>query len=110
MQDGRRFLRVPENLPISYESWLSTETKESLTKDISQEGISFFVHKFIPKYSLLKIKLTLKKTPFYFEGLVRVVWIKKEPGSERYEVGVEFINIPKKATEHLTDYIKGSLK
>ena len=58
----------------------------------------------------MKIKVTLQKIPFYFEAIVRVVWIKEGSCSERYEIGVEFIDIPKNSTEHLIDYIKSVTK
>jgi len=105
MIERRRFVRIPEDSAISYEVQPNTKIEEFLTRNISQGGICFFVHKFIPKDSHLKIKLSLKKISFYFEALVRLVWIKKDAHSERYEIGVEFINIPKEATEHLIAYI-----
>ena len=110
VQERRRFARIPENLPISYEVLPEIRTEEALTKDISQEGIRFFVNSFIPKFSLVKIKLKLQKVPFNFEALVRVRWIKAEVPNNRYEIGAEFINIPKKAARQLIDYIKNILK
>ena len=109
MQERRRFLRIPENLPVTYELLLNAKTDECLTKDIGQEGIRFFIHTYVPEYSLLKIRVLLKKISFAFDALVRVVWIKKVPKGDRYEVGVEFISIPREAAEHLIDYIKSIL-
>ena len=110
MSERRRFLRIPESSPISYEILPNAKTREFLTKDISQEGIRFFIHKPVPKYSLLRIKLTLEKMFFSFEAIVRVKWVKQEAHGQRYEIGVEFINIPEKAKEHLIDYIKSIIK
>lgn len=105
MVERRRFVRIPEDLPISYEVYPIIKTEKFLTRNISQGGICFFVHKFIPKDSTLKIKLTLSKISFYFEAIARLAWIKKVPHSERYEIGVEFINISKEAAKHLIAYI-----
>jgi c-di-GMP-binding flagellar brake protein YcgR len=109
-QERRRFLRIPESLPVTYELLLNAKTEQCHTKDISQEGIRFLIDTFIPKFSLLKIKFNLDKLSFSFDALVRVVWIKSLPQSDKYEVGVEFISIPKEAAEHLINYIKSILR
>jgi c-di-GMP-binding flagellar brake protein YcgR len=103
-------VRIPEKAPISYEVMSDAKTADFITKDISQGGVRFFVHEFIPKDSLLKIRLTFQKMIFSFEAIVRVVWIKEDHLNERYEVGVEFVNISKKATEHLIGYIEDILR
>lgn len=110
MLERRRFVRVPEDSQISYEILSDTKSGDFITKDISQGGIRFLVHEFIPKDSLLKIRLTLQKITFSFEAIARIVWIREDPRNERYEVGVEFTNISKKATERLIDYIKAILE
>ena len=110
MLERRKFIRIPENSQISYEILSELKAMDYIIKDISQGGVRFFVHEFIPRNSILKIKLTLAKTTFYFEALAKLVWIKEDALSERYEVGVEFVNIPRNATEHLIDYIRSVLK
>lgn len=109
MRERRKFIRIPESAPITYEIMDDPETGEHLTKDISQGGIRFFVHRFVPVNSFLRIKLFLKKITFYFEALVKVVWIRRDPHGERFEVGVEFINMPRESTEHLIEYIQSVL-
>jgi len=110
MQERRRYIRIPEKSQISYRILPASKSKNFLTKNICQGGIRFRVHEFIPKDRLLEIRLTIAKIPFSFESVVKVKWISQESGIERYEVGAEFINIPKKALEHLIDYIKLVLK
>ena len=109
MQERRKFIRVPDNLQISYEIIPHPKVGDFFTRDISQGGIRFFVHEFIPKNSLLKIRLTLKKISFSFEAVVKLVWIREDARADRYELGVEFVNIPKKATDNLISYIKNVL-
>lgn len=110
MLERRRYVRIPEGSPISYEVMSCAKTAEFITKDISQGGVRFFVHEFIPKDSILRIRLTLEKTTFSFEAIVRVAWIREDPHNERYEVGVEFSSISKKTTEHLINYIRDILE
>lgn len=110
MEERRRFARIPERSPIAYEIINGAKMSESITKDISQGGIRFLVHDFVPQNNLLKVKLTLQKVPFHFEAIVRLVWIRKEAYSERYEIGVEFVSLPEKAKEHLIDYTESVLQ
>jgi len=106
MHERRRYVRIRENSQISYEVLPGENRKEYATKDISQGGIKFLTHEFIPKGSRLKIKLSLYKTFFNFEALVRCAWVNKIAYNEEYEVGVEFIDIPSTAAEHLISYIE----
>jgi c-di-GMP-binding flagellar brake protein YcgR len=107
MEERRRYVRIPENLEISYKV-ISAEKSPSAytTKDISQGGIRFLAHDFIPKDSRLKIKLNLCKGCIVIEALVRMVWISKSERGESYEVGVEFVDIPHKASEELIRCIR----
>lgn len=110
MRERRRYVRIPERSQISYKVIAKTKIETYLTKDIGQGGLRFFINDPVPKDSLLEIELTQKGIPFSFRAIVKAKWIRKEPHSDRYEVGVEFINIPKQATEHLRDYITVFLK
>ena len=110
MLERRRYVRIPENSQITYRVLPDIKTKGFLTKDISQGGIRFLIHEFMPVNSNLQIRLALQKISFSFEAFVKVIWIKKEARGERYEIGVEFMNIPKQASDHLIDYIKTVLK
>ena len=105
MLERRRFVRIPDDSTITYRVMPEAKSEDFFTRNISQGGISFLVHKFIPKNRQLKIKLQLKKVPFYFETIVKLVWIRKVAHSERYEIGVEFVSLPEKATELLIAYI-----
>jgi len=109
MIERRKYVRIPESSPISYRIMPNVKIGSFVTKDISQGGIRFSVHEFIPKGSFLKIRFTIEKLYFSFEALVRIVWIVEQPRSEKFEIGVEFVNIPKQTTDHLIDYIRGVL-
>lgn len=109
MQERRRYTRVPENVQLSYEILPVASIKQYLTKDISQGGIRFFAHEFIPKGSRLKIKLSFPRTLFSFEALVQCMWIKEVPYGEEYEVGVEFVDLPSEIVDYLITYIRVSL-
>ncbi|MFC1514419.1 PilZ domain-containing protein [Candidatus Omnitrophota bacterium] len=105
MMERRRYIRIPERQKISYKVLPDRKAQGLLTRDISQGGIRFLVHTFIPPESLLEVRISFEQVLFSFESTVRVVWVERQPHSERYEVGVEFTNLPKKANQYLVDYI-----
>lgn len=111
MQERRKYVRIPEKLQISYKVIpIEEKSRDYITKDISQGGIRFLVHRFLPNNSRLRIKLTLFKGSVIVEAVVRLVWIKELTYADSYEAGVEFTEIPQKAAELLTEFIKESLK
>ena len=61
MTDKRKFNRILESAEITYRSLSKVKTKGTLSKDISKGGLKFIVREFIPKDSMLKIKINLKR-------------------------------------------------
>ncbi|MFA5271448.1 MAG: PilZ domain-containing protein [Candidatus Omnitrophota bacterium] len=110
MKERRRFVRIPESSEITYRIVSETRTEHFITQNISRGGVRFFVHEFIPQGTLLKIKLKLKKTCFSFEALAQVRWIEEDTFSERFEIGVQFIDISHNSTKYLLHYIDTLLK
>ncbi|MDP3143512.1 MAG: PilZ domain-containing protein [Candidatus Omnitrophota bacterium] len=110
MQERRKFVRIWESSQISYQIMPNMKAGDYLTRDLSQGGLRFFVHEFIPLNTLLKIRINLEKKYFAIEAVVKIVWIKEIPMSERFEIGVEFVNIPAETSSLLIDYIKDNLR
>ncbi len=106
MDERRKYVRIPEKSAISYNVIPTAMMGQFTTEDISRGGIRFMVHHFIPKDSHLKIKMTFGEVSLTIEALVKLVWIKELPYSGSYEIGVQFIDIPQKAADHLLAYIK----
>ena len=109
MIDRRKYIRIPEQTQISYTIIPSEKTEEYITKDISQGGIRFMVHEFIPKDSQLRVKFSLSGSSFVFEAVVQIIWTQELPYEESYEIGVKFIDIPAEALDCLISYIKAFL-
>jgi c-di-GMP-binding flagellar brake protein YcgR len=108
MQERRRYTRVPESLQVAYEIIPAETIKEYLTRDISQGGIRFLTHEFIPKDSRLRIRITFPTTLFSFEALVKCMWIRELSYGDDFEVGVEFIDLPSEILDYLVSYIRAS--
>lgn len=110
MREQRKFIRVPVNLQILYKTLSKTEFGNSFTKDISQGGVRFFVSEFIPKGSILKLRILLRRGMLFIEASAKVRWIKEKVGTGRYEAGVEFFNVSEESMEYLINYISNNLK
>jgi len=106
MDERRKYVRIPEKFGISYNVVPAKTLGQQTTSDISRGGIKFLVNKFIPKDSRLKVKIALDETNITIEALVELVWIRELPYSGSYEIGVRFIDIPQKDTDHLLGCIK----
>ena len=107
--EKRKSVRIPEHSQISYKVRPSEKTKWSVIRDISEGGISFFTREFVPKDTILEVGFGFQDTSFYFEAVCKVKWIKELIPYEKYEVGVEFIEMPQKAKESLIQHIKNIL-
>ncbi len=110
MKERRRAKRVPEYLPISYRILPNAKSEGFLTRDISSSGVRFLIRDFVPKGAKLELTVNVPGMHFSFQTRAEVRWIRKDPSGERYEVGVEFVNIPKDAQVHLIAYINSMLE
>ncbi len=105
MSEKRRHKRITEYTSIAYKLPFRPLPEKFLTRDISQSGVMFLAHEFIPKGTVVDIVVNLTKIPFSFQSYTRVMWARKDPTGERYEIGVEFMNLSKNARDRLVNYI-----
>ncbi|MGA1843655.1 MAG: PilZ domain-containing protein [bacterium] len=106
MNDKRQYLRIPESSELSYRLIPQTKTTGSISKDISTGGVRFSTREFIPIGSTLRIRLSIKSIPYILDASVSVKWAKRISGSDRYEIGAEFIDIPRESLQQLGRYIR----
>jgi c-di-GMP-binding flagellar brake protein YcgR len=109
MLEKRKHVRIPERLKIACKTGSSIAAEGSLTKDISLGGIRFALRQFIPKDSLLKVRLTFDKMAFSFVTYVKVVWIKKEAYNDKYVIGAKFEGLQKENLGYLSRHIASRL-
>lgn len=93
MLERRKFIRVPQSAKISYEIANNPRPKASIARNISKGGISFFAPEFIASATILKVKFSLDGLSY--DGFVKVIWVMEDTNNERYEIGAEFMNMPK---------------
>lgn len=109
IKERRKFSRITEDDSIGYVLVPNFKSARSLTQDLSIGGIRFFSKSFIPARSVLKVEIKLKYIPRVINALARIMWIREVFENERYEVGVEFIDINKEDSNFLNYYLSRRL-
>lgn len=99
--DNRKFERILGDAEISYRVVAHNQTQGTLSKDISEGGIRFFCNDFIPLGTKLRLRVLIRAIPYSFQALGETRWIKEASGGTRYEIGVEFTDIPNEAIQRL---------
>ncbi len=102
-QDKRRFSRLPCRLELRYQPRGAGNFNNALSDDISVQGISFVNDKFLAPNTCLGLEINI------FSNLItpvgRVAWVNRLPYSNRYRVGVEFIEMDQPNKNYLGDYV-----
>lgn len=81
-------IRLAQPVQLSLKDW--EEQKGALSCDLSEGGLRLNVNIFLPLHAevLLKIQLSHEQV---IECRAQVAWIQRIPFTERYQVGLEFI-------------------
>ncbi len=104
--EKRRFRRIDSNLPLRYKNIKTAAVPMgSLTKDISEGGISFKTNEFISLACRLVVEITLPTAQRPVKAISKVAWIRKLSSGEQYELGNQFLEISKEDRNLITDYV-----
>ena len=104
--EKRRFERIDSNLPLRYKNIkTATVPMGSLTKDISEGGVSFKTGEFISLACRLVVEITLPTAQRPIKAISKVAWIRKLSSGEQYELGNQFLEISKEDRSIITDYV-----
>ncbi len=103
LEERRNFKRLKLQTPLRYQVRGTPEFNNSISEDISTGGISFTNQSFIPKSTLVMLEIGLMTRVLNPVG--RVAWSQPLPHSDRYRVGVEFMELNRWERIFLNDYI-----
>lgn len=94
-REKRRYTRLAFCIPVRYRKITPDiqESKGSLTKDISERGAKMITYEFLPPNLTLIMEMPLISEMKPVKGICRVAWVAKTGFSERYDVGIEFVNL-----------------
>lgn len=105
-EEKRGFLRIDENIPVSYHRLLDASAITTKTLDISGGGIKIVCKSPIAVDEIVQIKLNIptRKSSIFCTG--KVVWVKKDTKNNvKNYCGISFINIHSKDREDIVEYV-----
>jgi len=88
--EGRRFSRVPFKRAVRFSTLNSERSDSHIAQDLSQGGLRMLSSEFIPVHSLVSIQIQLKDREKVMDVQGRVVWVRYNPMTETYQMGLEF--------------------
>lgn len=104
--ERRRFQRLKANCPVDYRFFNAERYQQSVTCDISEGGISFLVDGPVSIGTHIYFEARLKNRPQSLYGIARVAWSSREPYSEKYKVGLEFVEAGSISKADITSFIE----
>ncbi|MFH1338674.1 MAG: PilZ domain-containing protein [Candidatus Omnitrophota bacterium] len=102
-KERRNFRRVNARFPIRYQIKRGGFFATGLTQDVSISGTKLNADRFFP--SGIKLKLELNILSKVIKPIGRVVWSQALPHSDRYQMGIAFIEVDPLEKNYLSDYI-----
>jgi len=101
--EKRLFPRIDIHAPIRYQMRGRQHYSSSISKNLSAQGISFLSDRFIAPETTVMLDLNVLSTTL--EPIGRVRWSTQLPHSDRYQVGVQFVEMNARQKNFLGDYI-----
>lgn len=119
--EKRKFPRLKENIFIlaSYRAEQENSFK-AFTRDISAGGLMFEIERHIPTGSELELEIyqpvnRFKTVIFSVHAVAKAAWSKRiekdafEEGENRYQVGVEFLEIKDEDRQRILNFVNGMI-
>ena len=91
-KERRRFKRCVSSEPVQFEWKESGQTDGTVAYDLSSGGIRLNFYHFVPLNTQLRLHIRLSPESAV-ECWGRVVWIERLRHMERYQIGVEFLDL-----------------
>lgn len=105
-EERRRFRRLKTSLPVEYRFFDSDRFRQSVTCDISEGGVSFLMDGPAPTGAHLFFYVRLRHKPQPLYGIAKIAWSAPVPYSQKYKVGLEFIETGSISKNDVTMQIK----
>jgi c-di-GMP-binding flagellar brake protein YcgR len=102
-ENNRRFPRIELHIPLRYQIRGTSEFNNAISEDISVGGMGFLNNKFIALSSNLTLEISILSHTLTPIG--KVTWTSPLPHSNRYHLGIEFLELNPVEKRYLGDYI-----
>jgi len=103
IKEKRQFRRISAKFPIRYRIRRGGFFASALTENLSLSGARLNADRFFPQGLNLNLELNILSKIINPVG--RVVWSQPLPHSNRYKMGIQFIEINPQDKNYLTDYV-----
>ncbi|MFH0738699.1 MAG: PilZ domain-containing protein [Candidatus Omnitrophota bacterium] len=107
-QEKRVYPRLKLGVPFRYQARGTQEFRNALSDNLSIGGISFTASSYIPPSTNLMLEINLLKRAL--NPVARVAWATPIAHSDRYRLGLEFVEFNPKDREYIGDFIDTHLK
>lgn len=102
-KEKRRFNRVGLRASLRYQIRGSHEFNNAVSGDIGVGGLGFVIDKYIAPSSNLSLQINVLSR--ILNPIGRVTWIRPLPRSDRYHLGLEFVEFDPGEKKYLSDYV-----
>ncbi len=113
-QERRKHRRLEEQMPLVYQSFEVLEGKTSFTKNISGGGLCFETEAAVYDGDVLWIQIhkaidagLTRRAPIY--AIAKVCWVN-QIDTEKYESGLEFIDIKDRDRDEIISHVEGKIE
>jgi c-di-GMP-binding flagellar brake protein YcgR len=107
--ERRKYKRLTTHVPVHFRVKTTNKFGNTLSCDISAGGIKVMLENFVAPQTDFMLEFTLADFFQIISAVGRVVWTKKMPHSERYELGIEFKEIPLRNKDSINQLINNKL-
>ena len=107
--EKRKYTRVKTHIPVKYRKLREGAGSVgfgSLSRDLSQGGVQFRVEEFISMACRLIVEVDIPMLTRPVKAISKVAWIRKADSGDDYEVGNQFLEISKKDSELISEYVE----
>ncbi len=106
--ERRRFPRLTCRASVQYRDLLQPRALQAadLSRDLSAGGLQFQTAQFFSRYRRLVIQVTLPGVPQPVRTIAQVMWTRKQPLGDLWDVGAHFVEITAQDRGLLADYVE----
>ncbi len=106
-EEKRRFPRVAVKVPLRWQIRGRPEPNDTINHDIGLGGISFINEQFLATNIFVNIQMNLAAQVIKTAG--RIANVSFLPYSDKYRIGIEFLEFEPKEEKILLDYLNAQI-
>jgi len=103
-EEQRRFSRLDFKNPLRYKIRGENKFENALCENLSLGGLGFENEEFVPPSTPVTVEINIPYRTL--KPLGRVVWSAPLPHSDKYRLGIEFLNLDPKDWAYLENYLQ----